>query len=303
MMEKIYDLVIIGGGPAGIAAGIYASRAMMDFVLLEKYLPGGEIANTYEVENYPGIKHVSGMELTTMMVDHAESLGVKFTSDEVKEVDLLEPIKKIVGYENTYYSKTVIIATGAKSKPLEVPNADRLFGRGISYCATCDGALYKGKNTVVVGGGDVAVEDAIYLSRMCPKVYLVHRRDQLRAAKVLQDQLFSIPNIEVIWDSIATEVGGEEFVEYLDIKNKKTDEPRRLDVSAVFVAVGMNPNSQFVKGQVELAEGDWILTNEDCETNIKGVFAAGDVRKKSLRQVVTSVSDGATAVYGCERYL
>ncbi len=303
MMEKLYDLVIIGGGPAGIAAGIYASRAMMDFVLLEKYLPGGEIANTYEVENYPGIKHVSGMELTTMMVDHAESLGVKFTSDEVKEVDLLEPIKKIVGYENTYYSKTVIIATGAKSKPLEVPNADRLFGRGISYCATCDGALYKGKNTVVVGGGDVAVEDAIYLSRMCPKVYLVHRRDQLRAAKVLQDQLFSIPNIEVIWDSIATEVGGEEFVEYLDIKNKKTDEPRRLDVSAVFVAVGMNPNSQFVKGQVELAEGDWILTNEDCETNIKGVFAAGDVRKKSLRQVVTSVSDGATAVYGCERYL
>lgn len=303
MMEKLYDLVIIGGGPAGIAAGIYASRAMMDFVLLEKYLPGGEIANTYEVENYPGIKHVSGMELTTMMVDHAESLGVKFTSDEVKEVDLLEPIKKIVGYENTYYTKTVIIATGAKSKPLEVPNADRLFGRGISYCATCDGALYKGKNTVVVGGGDVAVEDAIYLSRMCPKVYLVHRRDQLRAAKVLQDQLFSIPNIEVIWDSIATEVGGEEFVEYLDIKNKKTDEPRRLDVSAVFVAVGMNPNSQFVKGQVELAEGDWILTNEDCETNIKGVFAAGDVRKKSLRQVVTSVSDGATAVYGCERYL
>lgn len=302
-MENILDLVIVGAGPAGIAAGIYASRAMMNFVLLEKFLPGGEIANTYEVDNYPGIAHVSGMELTTLMVNHAESLGVKFTTDEIKEMDLTGPIKKIVGYDNTYYAKTVIIATGAKSRPLEAKRAELFNGRGISYCATCDGALYKGKVTAVVGGGDVAVEDAIYLARMCPKVYLIHRRNELRAAKVLQERLFAIPNIEIIWDSVAVEVNGDDHVQGLTIQNKKTNELSTLEVSAIFVAVGMTPNSQMVEGQVELADGGWIVTNDDCETSIPGVFAAGDVRKKSLRQVVTGVSDGATAVFGCERYI
>ena len=302
-MDNILDLVIIGAGPGGIAAGIYASRAMMNFVLLEKFLPGGEIANTYEVDNYPGIAHVSGMELTTLMVNHAESLGVKFTTDEVKELDLSGKIKKVVCYDNTYYTKTVIIATGAKSRPLDAIGTEALFGKGISYCATCDGALYKGKVTAVVGGGDVAVEDAIYLARMCPKVYLIHRRDELRAAKVLQERLFATPNVEIIWDSIALEVTGNDFVEGLTIQNKKTAVVSKLDVSGIFVAVGMTPNSKMVEGQVELAEGGWIITDDDCETSIKGVFAAGDVRKKSLRQVVTSVSDGATAVFGCERYL
>lgn len=302
-MDNILDLVIIGAGPGGIAAGIYASRAMMNFVLLEKFLPGGEIANTYEVDNYPGIAHVSGMELTTLMVNHAESLGVKFTTDEVKELDLSGKIKKVVCYDNTYYTKTVIIATGAKSRPLDAIGTETFFGKGISYCATCDGALYKGKVTAVVGGGDVAVEDAIYLARMCPKVYLIHRRDELRAAKVLQERLFATPNVEIIWDSIALEVTGNDFVEGLTIQNKKTAVVSKLDVSGIFVAVGMTPNSKMVEGQVELAEGGWIITDDDCETSIKGVFAAGDVRKKSLRQVVTSVSDGATAVFGCERYL
>lgn len=302
-MENILDLVIVGAGPAGIAAGIYASRAMMNFVLLEKFLPGGEIANTYEVDNYPGIAHVSGIELTTLMVNHAESLGVKFTTEEIKEMDLTGKLKKVVGYEKTYYAKTVIIATGAKSRPLEAKRAEIFSGKGISYCATCDGALYKGKVTAVVGGGDVAVEDAIYLARMCPKVYLVHRRNELRAAKVLQERLFSTPNIEIIWDSVAVEVNGEDHVQGLTIQNKKTNEIRTLDVAAIFVAVGMTPNSQMVQGQVELADGGWIITNDDCETNIPGVFAAGDVRKKSLRQVVTGVSDGATAVFGCEKYL
>lgn len=302
-MENILDLVIVGAGPAGIAAGIYASRAMMNFVLLEKFLPGGEIANTYEVDNYPGIAHVSGIELTTLMVNHAESLGVKFTTEEIKEMDLTGKLKKVVGYEKTYYAKTVIIATGAKSRPLEAKRAEIFSGKGISYCATCDGALYKGKVTAVVGGGDVAVEDAIYLARMCPKVYLVHRRNELRAAKVLQERLFYTPNIEIIWDSVAVEVNGEDHVQGLTIQNKKTNEIRTLDVAAIFVAVGMTPNSQMVQGQVELADGGWIITNDDCETNIPGVFAAGDVRKKSLRQVVTGVSDGATAVFGCEKYL
>ena len=302
-MDNVLDLVIIGAGPGGIAAGIYASRAMMNFVLLEKFLPGGEIANTYEVDNYPGIAHVSGMELTTLMVNHAESLGVKFTTDEVKELDLSGKIKKVVCYDNTYFTKTVIIATGAKSRPLDAIGTEAFFGKGISYCATCDGALYKGKVTAVVGGGDVAVEDAIYLARMCPKVYLIHRRDELRAAKVLQERLFATPNVEIIWDSIALEVTGNDFVEGLTIQNKKTNVVSKLDVSGIFVAVGMTPNSKMVEGQVELAEGGWIVTDDDCETSVKGVFAAGDVRKKSLRQVVTSVSDGATAVFGCERYL
>lgn len=302
-MENVLDLVIIGAGPGGIAAGIYASRAMMNFVLLEKFLPGGEIANTYEVDNYPGIAHVSGMELTTLMVNHAESLGVKFTTDEVKELDLSGKIKKVVCYDKTYYTKTVIIATGAKSRPLDAIGTETFFGKGISYCATCDGALYKGKVTAVVGGGDVAVEDAIYLARMCPKVYLIHRRDELRAAKVLQERLFATPNVEIIWDSVALEVTGNDFVEGLTIQNKKNGEIRKLEVSGIFVAVGMTPNSKMVEGQVELAEGGWIVTDDDCETSVKGVFAAGDVRKKSLRQVVTSVSDGATSVFGCERYL
>jgi len=302
-MEKILDLVIIGSGPAGIAAGIYARRAMMDFVLLEKFLPGGEIANSFEVDNYPGIKHVSGMELTSLMIDHAASLGVEFTTDEVKELDLSGTVKKVVTYKTTYLTKTVIIATGASSNKLEAPGAEQFYGRGISYCATCDGAFYKGRVTAVVGGGDVAVEDAIYLSRIATKVYLIHRRNELRAAKTLQDKLFNTPNIEVIWDSIVTKVGGSDSVENLELENKITKAIQILPVDGVFVAVGMNPNSQMVKGQVALAEGGWIITNDDCETSVKGVFAAGDVRKKSLRQVVTSVSDGATSVFGCEKYI
>lgn len=302
-MEKILDLVIIGSGPAGIAAGIYARRAMMDFVLLEKFLPGGEIANSFEVDNYPGIKHVSGMELTSLMIDHATSLGVEFTTDEVKELELSGDIKKVVAYKTTYLTKTVIIATGASSNKLEAEGADHFYGRGISYCATCDGAFYKGRITAVVGGGDVAVEDAIYLSRMCTKVYLIHRRHELRAAKTLQDKLFNMPNIEVIWDTVVTKVDGSDSVEGLVLENKITKAISKLTVDGVFVAVGMNPNSQMVKNQVALADGGWIITDDDCETNIKGVFAAGDVRKKSLRQVVTSVSDGATAVFGCEKYI
>jgi thioredoxin reductase (NADPH) len=302
-MEKILDLVIIGSGPAGIAAGIYARRAMMDFVLLEKFLPGGEIANSFEVDNYPGIKHVSGMELTSLMIDHAASLGVEFTTDEVKELDLSGTVKKVVTYKTTYLTKTVIIATGASSNKLEAPGAEQFYGRGISYCATCDGAFYKGRVTAVVGGGDVAVEDAIYLSRIATKVYLIHRRNELRAAKTLQDKLFNTPNIEVIWDSVVTKVGGTDSVENLELENKITKATQILPVDGVFVAVGMNPNSQMVKGQVALAEGGWIITNDDCETSVKGVFAAGDVRKKSLRQVVTSVSDGATSVFGCEKYI
>jgi len=302
-MDQILDLVIIGAGPAGLAAAIYAKRAMMNFVLLEKWFPGGEIAKTYEVDNYPGIFHVSGPELTDRIIDHAKALGAEAVLDSVVEVDLKGPVKTIVAEQATYKAKTVIIATGASSRKLGVPGEEELIGRGISNCATCDGALYRGKNVAVIGGGDVAVEDAIYLARMCPKVTLIHRRDQLRAAKVLQDKVMSIPNVEIVWDTVVSKVNGSDVLESVELYNKKLDKAWTIDVDALFVAVGMDPNSQFVQGQIELAQGGWIPTNDDCETTIPGVFAAGDVRKKALRQVVTAVADGATAVFGAERYI
>ncbi|MDD3123509.1 MAG: thioredoxin-disulfide reductase [Candidatus Izemoplasmatales bacterium] len=302
-MEKILDLVIIGAGPAGISASIYAKRAMLDFVFLEKWLPGGEIANTYEVENYPGIYNVSGLELSNHMIDHAASLGVTITLEGVDQVDLSGDIKKIVTPKNTYYAKTVIVATGAAPRKLGAIGEEKYIGRGVSFCATCDGALYKNKVVAVVGGGDVAVEDAIYLSRMVKKVYLVHRRHELRAVKTLQEKMFTIPNVEVVWDSVVDEIKGDDYVSSIHTVNKVTKEELSIDVSGVFIAVGMDPNSEFLKGQIVMDDGGWIITNEDCETSLKGVFAAGDVRKKTLRQVVTGVADGAIAVFAAEKYI
>lgn len=302
-MEGVYDLVIIGAGPAGISAAIYANRAMLNFVLLERAFPGGQIINTYEVDNYPGIKNVSGFELSTMMVEHAQSLGVEIQTEDVVELDLTGDIKKIVTLNGVYLTKTIIFATGAKSRNLGAPGEERFSGMGVSYCATCDGAFYRGKTTAVIGGGDVAVEDAIYLSRMCKKVYLIHRRHELRAVKALQDKLFSIANIEIIWDSVVNEVGGEEFVEFVAVENKVTGEKSQIMVDGVFVAVGINPNSALVQGKLDIADGGWVITDEDCETSVKGVFAAGDVRKKSLRQVITGAADGAISVFACEKYI
>lgn len=302
-MNEILDLVIIGAGPAGIAAGIYASRAMLSFVLLEKSFAGGQIVNTYEIENYPGIKSTSGFELSTMFREHAEELNVEFKSEEVQELILDGDIKTVVTNSETYKAKTVILATGASWRKLGVEGEDKFSGMGVSYCATCDGAFYREKVTVVVGGGDVAVEDAIYLSRLCKKVYLVHRRDELRAVKVLQEHLFKIENIEILWDHEVDEIVGDQVVSGLHVHNNKTDEARVLEVNGVFVAVGSTPNSQLAEGQVELDPKGWVKTNEDCATNIPGVFAAGDLRVKSLRQVITAAADGAIAVYGSERYM
>jgi len=302
-METTYDLIIIGAGPAGLAASIYAKRAMLNFVFLEKWLPGGEIANTYEVENYPGIYNVSGLELSNRMIDHAVALGVEIKSEEVESVDLSKEIKTVVTRKQTYYTKTVIIATGASPRKLDTIGEAEFYGRGISSCATCDGALYKNKVVAVVGGGDVAVEDAIYLSRMSTKVYLIHRRHELRAVKTLQEKMFKISNVEIIWDSIVTEISGDETVNQITVQNKNTLQTIDLAVSGVFIAVGMDPNSAFAKGQIEMEPGGWIITDENCETSVKGVFAAGDVRKKALRQVVTGVSDGAIAVSFAEKYI
>ncbi len=302
-MENVLDLIIVGAGPAGIAAAIYASRAKLSFVILEKAFTGGQIVNTYEIENYPGIKATSGFELSNMFREHAETLDVEFLSEEVSEIITDGPIKKVITNERSYEARTIILATGASWKKLGAKGEDKFSGMGVSYCATCDGAFYREKVTAVVGGGDVAVEDAIYLSRLCKKVYLIHRRDELRAVKVLQEHLFKIENIEIIWDSEVAEIIGDQMVEKIHVKNRLTDEEQMIEVSGVFIAVGSDPNSGLVLDQVETDLKGWIKTNEDCATSVPGVFAAGDLRVKSLRQVITAASDGAISVYAAERYL
>ncbi|MDY0023656.1 MAG: thioredoxin-disulfide reductase [Candidatus Izemoplasmatales bacterium] len=302
-MEHIYDLIIIGAGPAGLSAAIYAKRAMLDFLIIEKWFPGGEIANTFEVENYLGVNRLSGMDLANNMVKHVEDLGVEITVDPVTNVDFAGEIKKITTEKTTYLTKTVIIASGASARKLSVNGENRLTGYGVSYCATCDGFLYKDKVVAVVGGGDVAVEDAIYLSRIVKKVYLVHRRDQLRAVKALQERMFNLNNVEVIWDSTVEEISGSDFVENITVKNKLTQETKKVDVNGVFIAVGHTPNIDFLDESIELIDGSWIKTNEFLETNVPGVFAAGDIRDTHLRQIVMAVSDGALAVSSLLKYL
>ncbi|HOP57585.1 MAG TPA: thioredoxin-disulfide reductase [Bacillota bacterium] len=301
-MEKTYDLVIIGAGPAGLAAAIYAKRAMLDFVVLEKWFPGGQIANTYEIENYPGIRKASGAELSDLMYAHATDLGSDIRMEGVESVRLNGDIKEVVSDKDTYLAKTVIIATGASPRKLKIPGEDKFYGRGVSYCAVCDGALYKNKVVTVVGGGDVAAEDSLYLSRMASEVYLVHRRDELRAVKTLQERIFAEPKIETIWNSVITEIIGRETLEAIIIRDKTTGEEKLHKTDGLFVAIGMDPNTEFLSGELDLEDG-WIVTDENCETVIPGVFAIGDVRKKALRQVVTGVADGAIAVHFVTKYL
>ena len=300
---KQYDLIILGSGPAGLAAAIYAQRAKLDTLVLEQAMvSGGQILNTYEVDNYPGLPGIGGYDLGIKLREHADKLGAVFTQDRAVKVEDLGEVKRVIGEENTYEAKTLIVATGAVHRKLGIPGEERLAGMGVSYCATCDGAFFRNRVTAVVGGGDVAVEDAIFLARMCEKVYVVHRRDELRAAKSLQEKLFSLPNVEMVWDSEAVEIAGEAKTESLLIVNKKTGETRTLAVDGVFIAVGITPESEIFTGLVEMDHG-YIKAGEDCETSAPGIFAAGDVRTKKLRQIVTAAADGANAVTSAERYL
>lgn len=302
-MSEVLDLVIVGGGPAGMTAAIYASRAQMKFEFLERSFAGGQITNTYEIENYPGIKMASGFELSTMFREHVEHFGIEIKAEDVVDVEIDGPIKKVITTERTIETKTIIFAMGANPKRIGVAGEDTFMGRGVSNCATCDGAFYRNRTTLVVGGGDVAVEDAIYLARMCKKVYLVHRRHELRAVKVLQEKLFETENIEIIWDSGLLEIQGEQFVNKVVVKNFKTEEVSEIDVDGVFIAIGSDPNTKFLEGKVDMDRGGYIATGENCMTNVDGVFAAGDLRQKSLRQVITACGDGATAVFGAEHYI
>ena len=302
MVQK-YDLVIVGSGPAGLAAAIYAERARIRTLVIEKgMVSGGQVLTTYEVDNYPGLPGVGGYDLGTKFREHADNLGEPFAEDEVLRIEDAGDVKRIVCEHETYEAKAVILATGASHRKLAVPGEEELAGMGVSYCATCDGAFFRKKVTAVIGGGDVALEDAIFLSRMCEKVYLIHRRDEFRGAKSIQEQVFSRENIEVVWDTVVERITGTEKVEALTVKNVKTGEEREISVSGVFVAVGITPASQAFEGLVEMDHG-YIKAGEDCCTSCPGIFAAGDVRTKPLRQIITAAADGANAVTSVERYL
>ncbi len=301
-MAQKYDLVIVGSGPAGLAAAIYAERARISTLVIEKgMVSGGQVLTTYEVDNYPGLPGVGGYDLGTKFREHADNLGAQFAEDEVIRIEDEGSFKRVVCGHETYEARAVILATGASHRKLSVPGEEELAGMGVSYCATCDGAFFRKKVTAVIGGGDVALEDAVFLSRMCEKVYLIHRRDEFRGAKSLQEQVFSKENIEVIWDTVVERIAGSDKVEALNIRNVKSGEKRELPVNGVFVAVGITPASEAFDGLVEMDHG-YIKAGEDCCTSCPGIFAAGDVRTKPLRQIITAAADGANAVTSVERY-
>ncbi len=302
---KIYDLVIIGSGPAGMSAAIYAKRAMLDTLLLEiEYMPGGQVIQTYEVDNYPGIPKTNGMELSSKFAEHAKELGIETKVAEVTDIMPDGDMKEIILKDGEKIrTKTIILATGAVHRTLGVPGEKELAGMGVSYCATCDGAFFRNKVTAVVGGGDVALEDAIFLSRMCEKVYLIHRRDELRGAKILQNQVKNSDKIEIIWNSVVTKIDGDNKVESIQIENVDRHVDKTLDVDGIFIAVGTKPVSELLKGRLEMDDQGYIRAGEDGITNLPGIFAGGDGRTKNLRQVVTAVADGANCVQSVERYL
>lgn len=300
----MYDIIIIGSGPAGLSAAIYAQRACLDTIVIEKNgISGGQVLNTWEVDNYPGFPGVTGFELSRQFREHANKLGARVVQDEVVQVELSGNVKKVVCEEETYEARCVILASGAHHRTLEVPGEEELRGAGVSYCATCDGAFFRGRTVAVVGGGDAALEDAIFLARMCEKVYIVHRRDKLRGAKRLQERLQALENIEFVWNSETAAIEGNAQVEALRLRQTKTGEERRLDVDGVFIAVGIAPESELYAGQLELDEQGYIRADESGQTSVPGVFAAGDVRTKAMRQILTAASDGANCVASAERYL
>lgn len=300
----MYDIIIIGSGPAGLSAAIYAQRACLDTIVIEKNgISGGQVLNTWEVDNYPGFPGVTGFELSRQFREHANKLGARVVQDEVVQVELSGNVKKVVCEEETYEARCVILASGAHHRTLEVPGEEELRGAGVSYCATCDGAFFRGRTVAVVGGGDAALEDAIFLARMCEKVYIVHRRDKLRGAKRLQERVQALENVEFVWNSETAAVEGNGQVEALRLRQTKTGEERRLDVDGVFIAVGIAPESELYAGQLELDEQGYIRADESGQTSVPGVFAAGDVRTKALRQILTAASDGANCVASAERYL
>lgn len=301
----LYDVIIIGSGPAGLTAAIYAKRAQLNLIVIEKAgMSGGQIINTYEVDNYPGIPGVGGFDLGIKFREHVDNLGAEFVTGEVTSLTL-EGETKVITLDNgnVYRSRSIVIATGGAPRHLEVPGEAKLSGMGVSYCATCDGAFFRNKTVAVVGGGDVAIEDAIFLARICKQVYVIHRRDQFRASKSIVSKLLTLENVTILWDSVVEAINGEEQVESIDVKNLKSGDRKTYDAAGIFIAVGYLPNSVVYRSIVAVNDAGYIIAGENCMTSVPGIYAAGDVRTKDLRQIITAAADGANAITAVEKYL
>ncbi|MHC1746906.1 MAG: thioredoxin-disulfide reductase [Cellulosilyticaceae bacterium] len=297
----MYDVIIIGAGPGGMAAAIYAGRARLNTLLIEKEFPGGQVIKTYEVANYPGIASVIGPDLAIRMQEHAKAYAIEPLLEEVVDIDLTQKIKKVITQNGNYETKSVIIATGSKWRKLGVEGEESFAGKGVSYCATCDGAFFRDQTVAVVGGGNTAVEDALFLSRLCKKVYVIHRRDTFTAERIMIDKLLKAENVAILYNATIEVINGDTTVKSIVVS--QSGDLKTIDVNGVFVAIGMLPHTELVKGKIALNDSGYIITNADLQTNVEGVYAAGDVRDKKLRQIITACSDGALALYAAEKYI
>ncbi|QTD42818.1 thioredoxin-disulfide reductase [Sporosarcina sp. Te-1] len=302
--EKIYDVIIIGAGPAGMTAAVYTSRGSLSTLMLERGIPGGQMANTEEIENYPGFESILGPDLSKKMMDHAKRFGAEYAYGDVNEIIDGEEYKTIISGKKQYKARSIIISTGAEYRKMGIPGEKELQGRGVSYCAVCDGAFFKDKELVVIGGGDSAVEEGTYLTRFAKKVTIIHRRDELRAQKILQDRAFANDKIDFIWNSTVKQVNGENNkISSVTLVSTVDGSEREFETEGMFIYIGMDPLTAPFKNLGILDENGYIVTNEEMETSIPGIYAAGDVRQKTLRQVVTATGDGSIAAQNCQKYV
>ena len=301
---RTYEVIIIGGGPAGMTAGLYTTRSRLNTLLIELSLFGGQMTTTELVENYPGFPDgINGSDLSQLMEKQAKRFGLETIHQEVLEVKLEGGQKIVRTNESNYCTEALIISSGTEYRKLGIPGEEAFIGKGVSFCATCDGAFFRDSRVVVVGGGDSALTEALFLTKFASEVTIIHRRDALRATKIYQERTSANPKIKFLWNSVIQEIKGGKVVQSILVKNIKTNKVEELQTEGVFLFVGILPKTQFLKGLVQMDEGGYILTNEKCETSVKGIFAAGDCRKKLLRQITTAVGDGATAAFAAEKYL
>jgi thioredoxin reductase (NADPH) len=302
--KKIYEVIIIGGGPAGLTAGLYTSRSRLNTLLIETGLLGGQMTTTELIENYPGFPQgITGDELSRLMEEQAKRFGLEVISQEVLEVRSERDMKVVKTNDTTFRSKVLIICTGTEYRKLGVFGEKEFAGKGVSYCATCDGAFFRDSQIIVVGGGDSALTEALYLTKFAKEITIVHRRDALRGIKIYQERVMANPKIKLLWNSVVQEIKGDSVVRSILVKNVKTGELNEVNTDGVFLFVGLSPRTEFLKGLMTLDEAGYIITDDNCETSIRGVFAAGDCRKRLLRQIATAVGDGATAAFAAEKYL
>ena len=305
-MQNIYDLIVVGGGPAGLTAAIYACRSGLKTLLLEEYVCGGQVINTYEIKNYPGFENINGVDLSLKMQEQATKLGLDIIYQKAIEFDFNNQIKTVKTSKNEYYGKTIILSMGAQPKKLQVNGEQQFTGRGVSYCAVCDGDFFKNKTVAIVGGGNSAMEDVAYLTKVAKKTYLINRTEKYRALPVLVDAMQKLANqnkIEVLNNTVVQEICGDKKLEKVIIKNTQTEQVSELPLDGLFIEIGRNPNTNIVKNYIEVDNYGYIITDQNLMTNIKGVFAIGDIRQKDLRQIITACADGAIASTNAQKYI